>query len=301
MFKYIYNEIILNFLYNNSNLIVGPVVVALFVGVGIGGLWLVHRMVPHGERRNHNEFVGFMVAVVSVVYAVLLAFIAIAVWESFGKAGELATKEASLAGDVARDALTMPEPLRTDLLVDLDAYLIRVAKVEWKAMADGKSLSEADEGKPAVEEEGWELLFSAHDNLVGFHTSDPVQVSMFAELLTRLNSLYDARRDRLLATEEHLQGVVWGIVLLGAFFTIGFTYLFGMESFRMHALMTSSVAATVALVVLLIIAFDYPFRGKVQISPEAFQHVHVMLHKYLKNSSSDESENNIKAEEEAAH
>lgn len=272
---------LLNFLYNNSNWIVGPAVVLTFVLVGIVGLYLVHRLLPHARRRDHNEFVGFIVAVVSVVYAVLLAFIAIAVWESFGKAGEIAAREASLAGDVARDSLTMPEPLRTSMLRDLDGYLDQVIKVEWTAMAEGKPLTEPDETKPSISDKGWDMLFNSHDTLVSFRSTNPVEISMFTELLSRLNSLYDARRERLLASEERLQAVVWGIVLFGAFFTVGFTYLFGMESFVMHAIMTASVAATVALVVVLIIAFDYPFRGKVQISPEAYVHVQTMLHKYL--------------------
>ena len=280
--------VLVNFFYNNSNWVVGPAVVGAFMLVGVLGLFLVHRLLAHTRRRNHNEFVGFMVAVVSVVYAVLLAFIAIAVWESFGKAGEIAAREASLAGDVARDSLTMPEPLRSTMLRDLDSYLAQVIKVEWPAMAEGVSLNSTDESQPSISDKGWEMLFDSHDVLVTFRSSNPVEVSMFSELLSRLNSLYDARRERLLASEERLQSVVWGIVLFGAFFTVGFTYLFGMESFLMHAIMTASVAATVALVVVLIIAFDYPFRGKVQISPEAYVHVQTMLHKYLEHEPSPE-------------
>lgn len=269
--------VLVDFFYNNSSWIVGPTVVLTFVVVGLSGLVLAHRAIPHKRRQDHNEFVGFTVAVVSAFYAVLLAFIAIAVWESFGKAGTTAAHEASLAGDIARDASTMPDPIRGRLVSDIDAYLEQVLNVEWKAMAEGHSLNEAGEGHHALSDKGWEILFDAHSTLVTFRSTDRVEATMFGELLSRLNALYDARRERLLASEERLQPVVWGIVLTGALITIGMTFLFGMESFAMHAILTAFVAATMGLVVMLIVAFDYPFRGAVQIPPDAFLHVQSMM------------------------
>lgn len=41
----------------------------------------------------------------------------------------------------------------------------------------------------------------------------------------------------------------------------------------MHMLMTGAVAASLALVIVLIVAFDYPFRGEVQIGPTGFENV----------------------------
>ena len=37
-------------------------------------------------RRAHNDLAGFSVAIISVVYAVLLVFIAVATWDSFAEA-----------------------------------------------------------------------------------------------------------------------------------------------------------------------------------------------------------------------
>jgi Na+/proline symporter len=102
---------------------------------------------------------------------------------------------------------------------------------------------------------------------------DAMQVVMVAETLSRLNSLYDARRQRILAAQDHIDPMVWAVVLLGPLITIMFTYFFGMESFKMHALMTTGVALTLALIIVLILAFDYPFRGEVQVTPDAFRNV----------------------------
>ncbi|OIR06246.1 hypothetical protein GALL_117190 [mine drainage metagenome] len=262
-----------DFLYNHSNWLVGLTVAGSFVGFGLALLLLAHTLLPKDWRSRHNEFVGFMLAVVSVVYAVLLAFLAIAVWESFGKAGEIAAREASLAGDLAHDSMAMPEPLRGVVVAEVKGYLGWVIGEEWPAMGRGEALSGEDGPGAALADVGWARLFGIHQALAAFKAADSVQTAMFSEVLARLNSLYDARRDRLLQSEEHLQPVVWGVVLFGAAITIAFTTLFGMDSLLMHGLMTAAVAAIIALVVLLIVAFDYPYRGKVQITPDAYRHV----------------------------
>jgi hypothetical protein len=46
--------------------------------------------------------------------------------------------------------------------------------------------------------------------------------------------------------------------------------MFGAHSFRIHMAITALVSATIALVFVLIIALDYPFRGEVSVGDDAF-------------------------------
>jgi len=239
------------------------VVIVLVVGLSLVGLGVSTRLLHLELRRKHNEFTGFNSALIGVVFAVLLAFIAVEAWESFGKAGDTAAIEASLAGDLFRDSSAMPEPTRTALIGDIRDYVEIVLTQEWPAMAKGAP----------VGDEGWAPLFKFHQSLGSVATSNPVQVAMVSETLRRLNALYDARQNRILAAQDHIDPAVWWVVVLGAAIVIGLTYLFGMESFAMHLLMTGAVAASLALVIVLIVAFDYPFRGEVQVTPDGFRNV----------------------------
>jgi hypothetical protein len=238
-------------------------VTAVFVGVSVLGLVIVARLMPLSVRLKHNELAGFNSQLVGVIFAVLLAFIAVAAWESFGKAGDIAATEAALTGDLARDALAMPEPVRSELVDDIRDYVAIVLTREWPEMARGAP----------VGDEGWVPLRKFHQDLISIRTIDPVQVAIFSETLSRLNLLYDARRSRLLAAQDHIEPAVWWVMLIGSAVMIGFTFLFGMERFGMHMLMTVVVAASLALVIALIAAFDYPFRGQVQIGPNGFEAV----------------------------
>jgi len=54
--------------------------------------YLVARFTPGDIRLAHNDRAGFILAVIGVVYAVLLAFVAIGTWERFNQAELEVTK-----------------------------------------------------------------------------------------------------------------------------------------------------------------------------------------------------------------
>lgn len=252
-----------NLIYGVPTWEMGSVLIALMVVLSLIGLVIAVNVIPLETRQKHNEFAGFNSALIGVIFAVLLAFIAVAAWGSFDKAGDAAEVEASLAGDLFNDASAMPEPTRSELIGDIRDYVNIVVNQEWPAMAKGAPLGD----------DGWGPLYKYHQALAQTQSNNPVLVAMISETLRRLNSLYDARRDRILASEDHIYSTVWWTVAIGSAITVIFTYLFGMENFKIHMLMTGLVAGALALVIVLIVAFDYPFRGQVQVSPDGFRNV----------------------------
>jgi hypothetical protein len=242
---------------------VGTVVVGLFVLVSYIGLAIVHRFVPVKIREAHNDVIGFTIAIVGVIYAVLLAFIAIATWETFRKGDDVVAAEANYVGDVFRNTTGLPDDLALQLRGHLVEYINVVVKQEWPAQQAGQ-LEEASWQK------GWEILAGFHFDIAGFRPANAGEAVLQGQLLRSLNSLYDARRGRLLAAGAHVTAVVWWIIALGAMLTVSCSYLFGPPNFKMHAVITGILAASLAVVVVLIIALDYPFRGPLSVSEEAF-------------------------------
>lgn len=170
---------LVNWIYSVPTWEMALMVVAVIVGLSLLGLAITTRLLHVELRRRHNEFTGFNSALVGVVFAVLLAFIAVEAWESFGKAANTAQIEASLTGDLFRDAATMPQPVRTELVGDLRDYVEIVLTQEWPAMAAGALIGDA----------GWVPLSKFHQALHNVDTANPVHVVMVAEALRRLNAL----------------------------------------------------------------------------------------------------------------
>lgn len=253
-----------DWVYDNPTWLVGSIIVGLAVLVSLIGLSVIHRLVPLKVRRTHNELVGFIIAVVGVAYAVLLAFIAVATWETFKKSDTIVGAEANYLGDVFRNTIGLPDDLSRELRGHLGRYINTVITEEWPAQREGR-LDQANLRK------GWAALSDFHVDIARFRPANAGEAVVQGQLLRSLSNLYDARRGRLLAAREHISATVWWIIAIGGLLTVGFSCLFGPGNFTMHAVVTGLLAAMLALVVVLIIDQDYPFRGSPSISDEAFR------------------------------
>jgi hypothetical protein len=250
-------------LYSDSLLISAFFVVGATIAVGLLGLWITDRLVPREVRREHSDVLAPAASVVSVVYAVLMAFIASQVLISFNRADDLATREASLTGYLYVDTSLLSEPLRAQASRLLEEYLRTVIREEWPAMNRGE--------RPGPK--GLQILRSVYVHLAGMKTQDPIQVALFAEMIGRLNTLVDTRVARMAEAENVLHPAVWAVLLLGAGITMAFCWLLGFRHNRMYLTTNVLVSSSIGLVIFLIVAFDYPFRGGVRIAPDAYQRV----------------------------
>jgi len=251
-----------NFIYSSPTWLWGAVLVLAFVTMATIGLVVFNQVVQIDVRKSHNDVTGFTIAIIAVTYAVLLAFIAVATWETYSRADEIVDSEASYVGNIYRDTVGLQGDVGRDIRADLQEYVRIVVEEEWPTQRRGEVPSAA-----------WTPLYRAHAAIVTLHPQNLGESVIEAELLRTLNELYGARASRISATDGHIPDVVWWLILLGGMITTGYMYLFGFHSFRMHLVMTAAVSASLALVVVLIMALDWPFRGQVSITPDAFLQV----------------------------
>src|SRR5215472_13430928 len=88
-----------------------------------GGLLIFHRLVHVDVRKAHNDLAGFTIAVVGVLYAVLLSFIAIATWESFSKASDIVENESDYSGGMYLDTQGLAPAVGQEIRDDLTEYV----------------------------------------------------------------------------------------------------------------------------------------------------------------------------------
>src|SRR5262249_2215113 len=136
-----------DWIYNSPTWLWGGILVAVFTAAACGGLLVFHRLVGLDVRQAHNDLAGFTLAVVGVVYAVLLAFIAIATWEAFSKADEIVENESDFAGDIYLDTQGLPGASGQAIRNDVAEYVRTVIEEEWPTQRTGKT-----------PEQGWKPL-----------------------------------------------------------------------------------------------------------------------------------------------
>ena len=87
----------------------------IFVGAAVlltlVGMALVRRLVTPRTLADHNDVAGFVYATTGVTYAVILAFVVIAVWEQYDDARRVADGEADAVWVLYRLANGFPEPV----------------------------------------------------------------------------------------------------------------------------------------------------------------------------------------------
>ena len=98
--------------------------------LGHVGLRIVRRRVTLPVPDTQHEVAGFIIGVLGAIYAVLLAFVVVAVWDQFGDAKTIVEREANQLNDLSRMAQGFPASVQQRALEGLRAYGHSVIDVE---------------------------------------------------------------------------------------------------------------------------------------------------------------------------
>jgi hypothetical protein len=233
--------------------------ILLYVGVSITGLLILRRLYPHHKRKPHNDIAGFIFATLGVIYAVPVAFLVVVTWQDFDKAQDVTANEANCIAALYRDSTPFPAEFRTKLKSKLADYVEAIINEEWRTMARGRPSEKAQ----AIQDDLWKLFG-------GFQPKDETQKVFFEESVKKLNQMAEARRQRLVDSGSGINPLLYFVLFVGSVITISFTMLFGTENLIPHLIMTSSLAAMIAITLFTIISMDYPFTGDVSVSSDVF-------------------------------
>ena len=236
--------------------------------VALIGLELVQRLVPAVSRQRHNDVAGFIYAALGVIYAVLLALVVITAWEEYQAASETVEEEANSVAEIFWLGYQLPEPEGTHLQELARSYAEEAVNKEWPLMEQGQApLMTQTRGTPA----GWTIIDDIRQNMQGFDPRTKAEEQLYARGLEQVGTLADARRMRLVASEEGVPGVLWAVLVFGGIAAVGFTYLFGLASTWAHRLMVLTLAGVIGLVLFTVGALGHPFSGGARIGTGFFE------------------------------
>jgi hypothetical protein len=219
---------------------------------------LVRRFVALDRLTINNEIAGFKFATVGVLYAVLLAFVIIVVWERFTEAELDVVHEAGAAENIYRLSQGLGDANGADLRNAVAAYLKSAITDDWPAM---------DSGVPGASTATKQALDAVYTMLSV--VNDQGRGSIVSEVFRQLDRMTESRRARLVAAEGAVPNVIWLVLLGGAVVTIAFTFFFGTESLRAQTVMTALLALLIFSELLIVVAIDRPFAGSVKVHPTA--------------------------------
>lgn len=208
-------------------------------------------------------------ALAGTAFAVLLALITLAAFQTYNGAKNGAETEGVAVIELFRTAALFPDAQRDDLRGDFVCYGRAVVSQEWPTMEHGDS-------SPLVD--GWiyayRRLFSRLD------VGSARERLGFEDMLQAARDRTDGRRDRIEQATPSVPTPLWLVLILGGLVSIALQLAFAdpRERLVVQGAMVAGVAALVAAGLLLVSFLDHPYRsGPGRIEPTAMQESLTMM------------------------
>jgi hypothetical protein len=247
---------------SGSLLIVGAVV-ACFVALHA----VLQRHLKSEILRRHNDVAGFLFSAVGILYAVVLGFVVVVVWQKYDVTVSNVDNEVNSVGDLYHLVDGFPEPERSQLRSNLRAYAAQVARIEWPAMARNEPIPER--GADLIEAVGHRIDTFSPTSLSESHAQ---QAAIAAS-----ERLYDARRARLVEAVPAVPTLLWFALIVGALAMVAFCFIFGVENRPAQLIMTAILVGLIGVLFVVIEAFATPFSGSVRIAPNGWAYLQQRL------------------------
>jgi Protein of unknown function (DUF4239) len=239
-----------------------PTILATIVGFPVAAIvaaYVVHRIVPDATLRVDNDLKAAVLSIIGVLYAVLLGFVAIGVWDRFEQAELRTYEEGTYLQEVYRDAGSFPQG--SLVRAQIRRYTKAVISYDWMRMNDGLQA-------PVTR-----IRIESIDALVRhLRVRDPEQQDVHEMMLEALRGALWARDSRITMLADGLNPAVTWVLLAGAFYTIVFSCLIGFRDPRERPVTIGGLGAMIGLVLFLTLSLDYPFRGAIHVEAGAFTH-----------------------------
>jgi len=147
-----------------------------------------------------------LLPVLGVLFALLVGFIAVEVWNTFDKAKTAVATEASALRAVVLLARNFPEEQRTRINALINRHIEVAVQQEWPEMAQQRATL-----SPLPTH-----LIEALDDAFALKPADESQQAAKPEMIRALRTALDARRQRIVISESAVGAVKWVAILFQA-------------------------------------------------------------------------------------
>jgi hypothetical protein len=229
-----------------------------------GGVYLVVTKLAVTEwARAFKAVSPGMLPPLGILFALLVGFIAVEVWNDFDKAKAAVATEASALRAVVLLAGTFPEEQKARIYALINRHIEIAVNQEWPEMAHQQATLSP---LPTA------LIEALHEALALKHADDSQRTAQ-PEIVRALDTALDARRQRIVISESSVGAVKWAGILLQGLCTLVAIAMVHSDNRPACAMTLMLFATGIALSVLLIAAYSRPFTGEISVAPELLKQV----------------------------
>jgi hypothetical protein len=242
-------------------LLTGIGVVVLAAAASAGGFLLISRYVPERWLVADADAASALYASIGMVYAILIAIAAIAVWEPHTDAREATSREAADMIEIQQLTTGLPAVSRPVIQRLTVAYTESVITQEWPELHDEHKQSP----------ESATLFQQLRTTIEKVNLNSNQEQSAYDQVLGRVSDAADARRIRIASAEKGMPPLLWPVLIISSLVSIGFLYLFGLDRTFPNGIMMATVGGMIALVLFVVFQIEYPFSRALAIDVDPFR------------------------------
>jgi hypothetical protein len=222
---------------------------------------LLQKFAPPTDRAHNNELGTTIFELLTVLYAIVLAFVLITAWENKNEAGQVTYREANELVDVYWSAAALTPEQRDQVRESVRAYTNEVIDAEWPAMRDQEPVSS----------EGLMLLDAMRAPVAGARTDDDVVQSRLDATEDGVLAISEYRTERLFAAQSGLSAAMWTVLVPGAILVFAVMLTLGTPTRKYQFVLVGLISGMVALMLFATYQLEYPFSRSGATDPVAYE------------------------------
>ncbi len=232
-------------------------------------LWVVRKTIHIEVLKKNHDVAGFTFSIIGVLYSVILGFTVINVQNRYSQAEETIHTEAMMLSDLYRDAgFFLPEE-RNQIRAVLREYVQYILDEEWNLPAKRKIHVKTQ----LILEKLWKSYYAVT-------VKDEKTQVWYEQSISKMDNLMNTRLTRKFNSWEHLGGMMWSLLIVGAAITTCFMFFFGLENMRIQMLMTALLSGYLSFILYLVFSLDHVFQGPEAIKPFALEQVSLFFYQW---------------------
>lgn len=223
-----------------------------------GAIYATVLALATGERaRAFKAMSPVMLTPLAVVFGLIVAFLASQVWIDVERANNAVIREANALRTVVVLAAYYPQEQETRIRAFVRRHIHKAVNEEWPAMAKRRvNLPLISAGYT----EGLQLALS-----IG--PQNEAQMIAQREMVSSLQSAFDARRERIIISESTINWVKWTVVGLLAVLLLVTIAIVHSDNRATAAISMAILSVAVAASIVLIASHNRPFTGEISVGP----------------------------------
>jgi hypothetical protein len=223
----------------------------------------VGALAARGLGKSFKAISVGMLPSLGIIFGLFVAFTAAQVWSDNDRASAAISREASALRSILVFGASFPGEPDNRLHGLVRDYVQQTATVEWPMMAHQTAALHTTP-KP---------LAAARQLVLSLQASAAGQQTAQHEIVTAIQTVLDARRQRIIVSLAEVNFVKWACLYLQAACALLAMAMVHCDDRKASSIVLGLFATGVAASVLLIAAHDRPFVGDLSVKPDLLQQV----------------------------